>query len=47
MTEIRNERWQGRKNDAVNLVVLVACTKFGVDRPKQTKVIEWKLNFYF
>ena len=32
---------------SVNLVVLVACTKFGVNRPKQTKVIEWKLNFYF
>jgi len=29
------------------LVALVACTKFGVNRPKQTKVIEWKLNFYF
>jgi len=29
------------------LVVLVACTKFGVNRPKQTKVIERKLNFYF
>ena len=26
---------------------MVACTKFGVNRPKQTKVIEWKLNFYF
>ena len=22
-------------------------TKFGVYRSKQTKVIEWKLNFYF
>jgi len=32
------------KNDAV---ILVACTKFGVNRPKQTKVIERKLNFYF
>jgi len=29
------------------LVALVACTKFGVDRPKQTKVIEQKLNFFF
>jgi len=29
------------------LVALVACTKFGVNRPKQTKVIEQKLNFYF
>jgi len=35
------------KNDVVFLVALVACTKFGVNRPKQTKVIEWKLNFYF
>jgi len=26
---------------------LVACTKFGVNRPKQTKVIERKLNFFF
>ena len=33
--------------DAVILVALVACTKFGVNRPKQTKVIERKLNFYF
>ena len=24
----------------------VACTKFGVNRPKQTKVIERKLNFF-
>jgi len=30
------------KNDA-----LVACTKFGVNRPKQTQIIERKLNFYF
>jgi len=29
------------------LVALVACTKFGVNRPKQTKVIERKLNFLF
>jgi len=34
-------------NDAVILVALVACTKFGVNRPKQTKVIEQKLNFHF
>jgi len=47
MTEIRNEKWQWRKNDAVILVALVACTKFGVNRPKQTKVIEQKLNFHF
>ena len=33
------------KKDAVILVALVACTKFGVNRPKQTKVIERKLNF--
>jgi len=31
----------------VILVALVACTKFGVNRPKQTKVIERKLNFLF
>jgi len=43
MTGIRNER----KNDALILVALVACTKFGVNKPKQTKVIERKLNFYF
>ena len=47
MTGIRNERWQWRKNDAIILVASVACTKFGVNRPKQTKVIEWKLNFFF
>jgi len=35
------------KNDAVILVALIACTKFGVKRQKQIKVIEWKLNFYF
>jgi len=29
------------------LVALVACTKFGVNKPKQTKVTERKLNFYF
>jgi len=28
MTGIRNERWQWRKNDALFLVALVACTKF-------------------
>jgi len=47
VTGIRNERWQRRKNDAIILVALVACTKFDVNRPKQTKVIERKLNFYF
>jgi len=95
VTGIRNGRWQWRKNDAVILVALVACTKFGVkgqsklkllsgnwisifsnsdldldhrhldsnpklrldvsypytkfgvNSPKQTKVIERKLNFYF
>jgi len=47
MTGIRNERRQWRKNDALLLVALVACTKFGVNKPKQTKVIERKLNFYF
>jgi len=35
------------KNDAVILVALVPCSKFGVNRPKQTKVIKRKLNFYF
>jgi len=34
------------KNDAVILVVLVPCSKFGVKSPKQTKVNERKLNFY-
>jgi len=29
------------------LAASVACTKYGVNRPKQTKVIERKLNFYF
>ena len=47
MTGIRNERWQWRKNDAVILVALVACTKFGVNKPKQTKVNERKRNFFF
>jgi len=36
-----------KKNDVVFLVALVACTKFGVNWPKQTKVIGRKLNFYF
>jgi len=35
------------ENDVVILVALVACTKFGVNRPKQTTVIEQKLNFFF
>jgi len=35
------------KKDTVILVALVACTKFGVNRPKQTKNFERKLNFYF
>jgi len=35
------------ENDVVILVALVACTKFSVNEPKQTKVIEQKLNFYF
>ena len=47
VTGIRNDIWQWRKNDAVILVALVACTNFGVNRSKQTKVIEQKLNFYF
>jgi len=34
-------------DDVVILVALVACTKFGVNRPKKTKVIERKLNFFF
>jgi len=44
VTGIRNERWQWRKNDAVILVALVVCTKFDVNRPKQTKVFQRKLN---
>ena len=47
VTEVRNERWQWWKTDVFILVALVACTKFSVNRPKQTKVIEQKLNFYF
>jgi len=47
MPGIRNERWQIRKHDAIILVASVACTKIGVNGPKQTKVIERKLNFYF
>jgi len=41
----RNEKWKMAviKND----VILLAYSKFGVYRPKQTKVIEQKLNFYF
>jgi len=35
------------KNDVVILVALVACIKFSVNKPKQTLVIEQKLNFYF
>ena len=35
------------KNDAIILVASVACSKFGVNRPNQTKVIERKVNFYF
>ena len=45
MTGIRHERWQRGKKDTVILVALVACTKFGVNRPKHTIVIERKLNF--
>jgi len=33
--------------DEKMMVALVACTKFGVNRPKQTEVIERKLNFLF
>jgi len=36
MTGIRNETWRWRKNDAVIWVALVACTKFGVNKQKQT-----------
>jgi len=32
VTGIRNKRWQCRRNDAIILVALVACTKFGVNR---------------
>ena len=44
----RKKKWKTAmmKNDVVILVALVACTKFSVNRPKQTKVIEQKLNFY-
>ena len=35
------------KTDAIILVALVPCSKFGVNRPKQTKVIERKLNSFF
>ena len=34
------------KNDVVILVALIACTKFGVNTPKQTKVIEQILYFF-
>jgi len=47
MTGKRHERWQRGKKDAVILVALVECTKFRVNRPKHTIVIEQKLNFYF
>jgi len=47
VTGIRNERWQWWKNYVVILVALVACTKFGVNRPKRTKVNERNLNFFF
>jgi len=45
----RNKKWKMavKKNYAIILVASVACTKFGVNRPKQTKVIEQKQNFYF
>jgi len=44
----RKKKWKMAmmKNDVSILVALVACTKFSVNRPKQTKVIEQKLNFY-
>jgi len=44
MTGIRNETWQWKKDEAIILVALVPCSKSGVNRPKQTKVIERKLN---
>jgi len=34
-------------NPKLRLDVSYPYTKFGVNRPKQTKVIERKLNFYF
>jgi len=34
-------------NHKLRLDVSYPYTKFGVNRPKQRKVIEWKLNFYF
>jgi len=33
----RNKKWK----------MAYPYTKFGVNRPKQTKIIERKLNFYF
>jgi len=47
VTEIRNERWQWWKKWCRYFGSLVACTKFGVNMPKQTKVIEQKLSFFF
>jgi len=35
------------KNDAVILDALFPCSEIGVNRPKQMKVIERKLIFYF
>ena len=35
------------KNDAAILVALVACTKFGVNRPKQTKLLSGNWISFF
>jgi len=45
----RNKKWKMavKKKDAIILVASVAYSKFSVNRPKQTKVIERKQNFYF
>jgi len=41
-----DHRHQG-SNPKLRIDVSLPYTKFGVNRPKQTKVIEQKLNFYF
>ena len=41
-----DHRHQG-SNSKLRLDVSYPYSKFGVNRPKQTEVIEQKLNFYF
>ena len=46
----RNKKWKmavKKKMMPIILVASVACNKFGVNRPKQTKVIERKTEFLF